>query len=165
MKKLLFLFLIISTVGLAQPIKIFQIRHNRKATNRIASSSFGVSGDVVGGNYVFSGSEHNQPPFITGIVQTGTLGSGNVLTITVSSINNSGYSYLNSECKVYRASSLVGASETLVTTLTSSTNIFSYTQVGGDVGKYLRYQIILKLSGGTNPNSVSTSSQYSDVIP
>lgn len=131
----------------------------------IPSSSFGISGGIIGGGYTYSGgaAESSEPPIITDIVITGTLGSGNNLTITVSTKNNTRFSFKASQCIVYRSSDLLGTSESPVAVLTSDTNVFTYPQVNADIGSYLGFAITLNLDGG--PSSSMMKSAYTDVVP
>lgn len=166
MKNILTLILLLSSLLVNGQMMIVSTSSGRSVQNYgVTSSTFGIVGDVVGGDYTFAGNEHNQAPVITDIVVTGDMGTGEVLTVTVSSINNTGYAFDGSECKIYRSTDQLGTSETLIQTYTSDTNVFTYTQVVGDEGSVLRFMITLKLDGGNNPNSVAMSSQYTDAIP
>lgn len=135
------------------------------------ASTFGIVGDVLGGSLTYTGSEEesNIPPHINSVVLAGTLQEGEDGEITIEVENNTGYAIDTATIEIYRASNQQGGSEALSGTVDSgdisvvgNTVTGTYTFLPGDVGKYVRAEVVVTLANGVNADSEPASSLWSD---
>lgn len=132
----------------------------------VNSNDIADDGTYLGGNYtVVGGVERNQPPRFEDYSIVGNVTQGTTLQVSATLINNSRLTAGAHVIKVYRGSTLMTESPTLVTTIFSYTVVgekirFDYPVVIGDIGKYLRFVLTPKLTSGDNTTGQDLLTDY-----
>ncbi len=146
----------------------FFLKNGRRVRNRITLSNFVLDGDFLGSDFTYTDTENNLLPVANNIEYSGVLEVGEVIEISFELDNPTSLQPGTHELKIYKSTNQQGSSETLVTTITASTNdgdivTFSgYTIASGELGKYLLFQIVPKVNGGLNPEGEETRSYWTN---
>lgn len=120
-----------------------------------------ITGSIFVTYNFLGGLENNAPPYLEGVIITGSTLTGSTLTaIPDGYFSRSGYPSGSHIYKWYNANNKQGASELLIQNSTSS----QYIITGSDLSKYIRVTVIPTQVGGLNTTGSEISSMYTNII-
>lgn len=159
-------------------IGILSSSRGRSPSQGVSQSAIQDSGEFLYADYIYSGAtENNRPPWVLSVVASDHTIIGQTITITCIWDKQSGSSVGTPTLGVYKQdyrNTIAGTlNRTLITTKTDGINsyqgtivttVYTYMIQESDIGKFLSFDFIGKVSGAGNNDSVILSSNLLDSV-